>query len=299
MNNFIEYFYNIKIDKIIYNHKYYSFIYNGYTYKLYIYDNYNYNNINMLMELNNKLIGVTLLSEIIYNRNNEIISVYNGVSYILLKLYANTNKQISLNEIAFLSNTLYKEKLNVNWGFLWGRKIDYLEDLINENGKKYPLIVDSFNYFVGMAENAISYYNDIFIDKDYKYSVCHKIIRVNDTIEALYNPLNITFDYRVRDVAEYIKNAFFNNNKYILNELDNYLKTNTLSLMEAKLLVARLLYPSFYFDMYEDILIDNQEEKIILDIISKLDEYEIYLSQIISYLKQSYDIDEIRWLKKQ
>lgn len=297
MNNFIEYFYNIKIDKVIYNHKYYSFIYNGYTYKLYIYDNYN--NINMLMELNNKLIGVTLLSEIIYNRNNEIISVYNGVSYILLKLYANTNKQISLNEIAFLSNTLYKEKLNVNWGFLWGRKIDYLEDLINENGKKYPLIVDSFNYFVGMAENAISYYNDIFIDKDYKYSVCHKIIRVNDTIEALYNPLNITFDYRVRDVAEYIKNAFFNNNKYILNELDNYLKTNTLSLMEAKLLVARLLYPSFYFDMYEDILIDNQEEKIILDIISKLDEYEIYLSQIISYLKQSYDIDEIRWLKKQ
>lgn len=297
MNNFIEYFYNIKIDKVIYNHKYYSFIYNGYTYKLYIYDNYN--NINMLMELNNKLIGVTLLSEIIYNRNNEIISVYNGVSYILLKLYANTNKQISLNEIAFLSNTLYKEKLNVNWGFLWGRKIDYLEDLINENGKKYPLIVDSFNYFVGMAENAISYYNDIFIDKDYKYSVCHKIIRVNDTIEALYNPLNITFDYRVRDVAEYIKNAFFNNNKYILNELDNYLKTNTLSLMEAKLLVARLLYPSFYFDMYEDILIDNQEEKIILDIISKLDDYEIYLSQIISYLKQSYNIDEIRWLKKQ
>lgn len=297
MNNFIEYFYNIKIDKVIYNHKYYSFIYNGYTYKLYIYDNYN--NINMLMELNNKLIGVTLLSEIIYNINNEIISVYNGVSYILLKLYVNTNKQISLNEIAFLSNTLYKEKLNVNWGFLWGRKIDYLEDLINENGKKYPLIVDSFNYFVGMAENAISYYNDIFIDKDYKYSVCHKIIRVNDTIEALYNPLNITFDYRVRDVAEYIKNAFFNNNKYILNELDNYLKTNTLSLMEAKLLVARLLYPSFYFDMYEDILIDNQEEKIILDIISKLDDYEIYLSQIISYLKQSYDIDEIRWLKKQ
>lgn len=297
MNNFIEYFYNIKIDKIIYSNKYYSFIYNGYTYKLYIYDNYS--NINMLMDLNNKLLGVTLLSEIIYNRNNEIISVYNGVSYILLKLYANTNKPISLNEIAFLSNTLYKEKLSINWGFLWSRKIDYLEDLINENGKKYPLIVDSFNYFVGMAENAISYYNDIFIDKDYKYSVCHKIIRISDTIEALYNPLNITFDYRVRDVAEYIKNAFFNNNKYIFNELDAYLKSNTLSLMEVKLLVARLLYPSFYFDMYEDILIDNQEEKIILDVISKLDEYELYLSQVISYLKQSYDIDEIRWLKKE
>ena len=29
MNNFIEYFYNMKIDKIIYNDKYYSFLYNN------------------------------------------------------------------------------------------------------------------------------------------------------------------------------------------------------------------------------------------------------------------------------
>ena len=36
MNNFIEYFYGIKIDKVIYNSKYYSFIYNGYIYR---YDN--------------------------------------------------------------------------------------------------------------------------------------------------------------------------------------------------------------------------------------------------------------------
>ena len=35
MKNFIEYFYNIKIDKIFHEKNYYFFAYNGYTYKLY------------------------------------------------------------------------------------------------------------------------------------------------------------------------------------------------------------------------------------------------------------------------
>lgn len=293
----MEYFYNIKVDKIIYSDKYYSFMYKGYIYKLYIYDGYS--NIELLQELNNKLVKVTLLSEIIYNRNNEIISTYNGINYILLKIYINTLKNISLSEISFLTNTLYKEKIRVNWGILWSKKIDYLEELISENGKKYPIIVDSFNYFVGLAENAISYYNGILIDNDYKYGVSHKRIRINDSVEVLYNPLNITFDYRVRDVSEYIKNAFFNDNRNIFGEVKEYLDNSNLSLMEVKLLVARMLYPSFYFDMYEDILIDEKEEKIIMDVVVKLDDYEKYLGKMISFLKKYYDIEEVLWLKKE
>ena len=297
MNNFIEYFYGIKIDKVIYNDKYYSFIYNGFVYRLYIY-NYDPRGVKFLYYTNRMLVGNTLMSEIIINKNNDILSSYNGFVYILIKIYANVNKVISLDEISFLSNSMYKENINVNWGMLWSNKIDYLEDLINENGKKYPLIVDSFNYFVGMAENAISYFNTIDIDSGYKYVVGHKIIRWDDTVEVLYNPMNIIFDFRVRDVAEYIKNSFFNNNYNIFDELVNYLRKNYLSLMEVKLLISRLLYPSFYFEMYEDILIDNKEEKIILDVISRLDEYEDYLGKVISFFKINYDIEEIGWLKK-
>jgi len=296
MNNFIEYFYNIKVSKVLYNNKYYSFVYNDYNYRLYIY--YNDRDINHLYDINKKLIGNTLMSEIIVNRNNEVISHYNDSSYILIKIFANIDKRISLDEISLLSKSLYREGINVNWGALWSYKIDYLENLINENGKKYPLIVDSFNYFIGMAENAISYFNSIILDKNYKYVICHKVIRLDDKVDVLYNPLNITFDYRVRDIAEYIKNSFFNNNYNIFNELINYLQNNYLSLMEVKLLVSRLIYPSFYFDMYEDILIDNKEEKILLNIISKLDKYEEFLGNVISFLKTYYDIDEIGWLKK-
>lgn len=297
MNNFIEYFYNIKIDKIIYNDKYYSFLYNDYIYRLYIYED-NINNIKSIYDINKLLTKNTLMSEIIINNKNEILSEYNGILYVLIKLYANINKSISLEEISYISNILYKENLNINWGELWERKIDYLEDLINENGKKYPLIVDSFNYFVGMAENAISYFYTINIDKNYKYSISHKVIKYDDTIDSLYNPFNIIFDYKVRDVAEYIKNSYFNNNKNINEELLLYLNNNNLTIMEIKLLVSRLLYPSFYFEMYEDILIDNKEEKILLNIISKLDDYEQYLSNIISFFNSKYGIEEIEWLKK-
>ena len=296
MNNFIEYFYGIKVQNIIYNDKYYSFIYNGYVYRLYIYENNI--DINFLYDINKMLINNTLMSQIILNKDNNVISSYNGISYILIKVFVNINKNISLEEISFISNSFSKEKLNINWGTLWSNKIDYLEDLINENGKKYPLIVDSFNYFVGMCENAIAYFNSIALDNNYKYVVSHKKIKFDDMVDSLYNPLNITFDYKVRDVAEYIKNSFFNSNYNIFNELVVYLNKNYLSFTEVKLLIARLLYPSFYFDMYEDILIDNKEQKIILNIISKLDDYEEYLDNVIIFFKNYYNIDEIEWIRK-
>ena len=254
MNNFVAYFYDITIDKLTFNNKYYSFNYLGYLYRLYLIDNID---VDMLVNINKRLIDNTLVSEIIINRDGKYISTYNGSNYILIKIYANPEKKISLDEITYLANTLYTKNIKMNWAKLWSTKIDYLENLINENGKKYPLLVDSFNYFVGLAENAISYYNSIEIGNDNTYVISHKTLKYNDTVDVLYNPLNIIFDYSVRDVAEYIKNSFWNNNKNIYDELSEYMKYNHLSITDVKLLISRILYPSFYFGLYEDILIYN------------------------------------------
>lgn len=296
MVNFIEYFYNIHIENIKNNTKYYSFIYNKYLYKLYIYDDNK--NVNLIVNINKQLVYRTLMSEIIINKDGNPISIYNGIPYILIKIYASNNNKITLEDINYLSNSLYTNNININWGKLWSNKIDYLEELINENGKKYPLIVDSFNYFVGMTENAISYYNNIKIDNNYTYYISHKYIKYTDETESLYNPLNIIFDYKVRDIAEYIKNAFFQNNQNIFNELNIYLKYNHLSKTDVLLLVSRILYPSFYFELYEDILIDKKDEIIITKIINKIPEYEKYLLIVIKYFKQIYNIPEISWLNR-
>ena len=295
MNNFVAYFYKMNINNIICCNHYYSFIYNNYLYHLYEIDNNI--NINHVININKNLIHHTLVSEIIMNKDGNYISTFNNKNYILIKILVSDDKKITLNEINDLANSLYVEDLNINWGILWSKKIDYLEDLINENGKKYPIIVDTFNYFVGLAENAIAYYNDIVIPNNYKYVISHKKIRISDSVLTLYNPLNIIIDYQVRDIAEYIKNAFFLNNNKILDELNDYLKINQLSYVDVKLLISRLLYPSFYFDLYEDILIDGKSERIIIPIIDKLPSFEKYLADIINYFKRNYNIPEIPWLK--
>jgi len=295
MKNFLEYFYNIKVTDIDDKKKYYSFINNNYLYRLYVYEVYG--DINLLYDISNNLSNNTLISIIIKNRFNELLTNYNGINYVLIKIFVNVNKIISLEEIAYLDNSLSNDKVKTNWGMLWSNKIDYLEQFISENGKKYPIIVDSFNSYGAMAENAISYYNDIDTS-NIKSFISHKKIRINDKVDAIYNPLNIIFDYRVRDIAEYIKISFFNNNYNIYNELNAYFKKNYLSYNEIMLLVSRLLYPSFYFDLYEDILVNKQDEKIILDYVSKTNDYEKYLNDMINYFRNMYDIPIIEWLKK-
>ena len=299
MNNFIKFFYNMKVTNTNFINNYYEFNHNNNYYRLYIlneeYNIYNYNNI---YTINKELIKNTLMSEIILNKDKNIITTYHNINYILLKINCNINKNITLEEIDYLSKVKIVNNNKSNWGLLWSKKIDYLEELISENGKKYPQVVNSFNYFIGLSENAISYYNNIDIDNNMMYYISHKVLRPTDKVDSLYNPLNIIYDYRVRDVAEYIKNSFWTDNHNIYNELNNYLYKNNLSLNEVKLLISRILFPSFYFDLYEDIFNYNKDEKILNNIISRIDEYEEYLNSIIIYFKRFYPIDEIEWLKK-
>lgn len=299
MNNFIKFFYNMKVTNTNFINNYYEFNHNNNYYRLYIlneeYNIYNYNNI---YTINKELINNTLMSEIILNKDKNIITTYHNINYILLKINCNINKNITLEEIDYLSKVKIVNNNKSNWGLLWSKKIDYLEVLISENGKKYPQVVNSFNYFIGLSENAISYYNNIDIDNNMMYYISHKVLRPTDKVDSLYNPLNIIYDYRVRDVAEYIKNSFWTDNHNIYNELNNYLYKNNLSLNEVKLLISRVLFPSFYFDLYEDIFNYNKDEKILNNIISRIDEYEEYLNSIIIYFKRFYPIDEIEWLKK-
>ena len=299
MKNFIKFFYNMKVTNTNFINNYYEFNHNNNYYRLYIlneeYNIYNYNNI---YTINKELINNTLMSEIILNKDKNIITTYHNINYILLKINCNINKDITLEEIDYLSKVKIVNNNKSNWGLLWSKKIDYLEELISENGKKYPQVVNSFNYFIGLSENAISYYNNIDIDNNMMYYISHKVLRPTDKVDSLYNPLNIIYDYRVRDVAEYIKNSFWTDNHNIYNELNNYLYKNNLSLNEVKLLISRVLFPSFYFDLYEDIFNYNKDEKILNNITSRIDEYEEYLNSIIIYFKRFYPIDEIEWLKK-
>ena len=302
MKNIINYFYNLNITKLTNKDNIYSFYDNDELYHFYIYNN-SIKNLDLTKDIYDSLKNDTLIHEIIINKDNSIITYYNNIPYILCKINININKPITLGEINYLSSKVIITNSKItyhSWQDLWSIKMDYLEKVINENGKKYPIIVDSFNYFVGMAENAISYYNNLSnkeVDNN-SLVISHRIININDTVYAIYDPVNIIIDHKARDIAEYIKYSFFSDNTNIFKELNVYFKYNYYTKDDVVMLLARVLYPSFYFNMYEDIMINSKEEKIITNITSKLDKYELYLARVFKYFNNFYNLPVPEWLNK-
>lgn len=305
MKNIINYYYNlnpIKISKIF---NYYYFYLNNELYFFIIY-NRKEQDINAIYSFNQSLLANNILvNEIINNKNKTIITFVHRIPYILVKVQINQNKDITLSEISYLSNLKIKYPNNLmrsNWANLWSNKIDYLEYQIEQNKLKYPLLTDSFNYFIGLAENAISYLNNTIAtlkpEKNDIGVISHDTILIDDTVYSLYNPLNIIIDHKSRDLAEYIKISFFKENYKIFDELEEYFKHNYLSFYGINLLIARILYPSFYFELYDNIINKEINENAIIKITSRINDYENYLHEIFTFLKKFYNIQEINWIKK-
>ena len=305
MKNTINYYYNLNPNKIKQIFNYYYFYINNELYYFIIYTR-KINDIKAIYDFNQKMLKKNILvNEIINNTTNTIITYINQIPHILVKISININKPISLPEIFYLSsyNIHYNNALmRSNWANLWSNKIDYLEYHQEQNSKKYPLLKESFNYFVGMAENAISYINNIIttlkIEKTDIGVISHDKFKLDDTVYSLYDPQNIIIDHKSRDIAEYIKLSFFKDNYKIFDELDEYFKHNYFSFYGMSLLVARILYPSFYFELYDEIIQGLINESTILKITSRINEYEDYLNDIINYLHKYYAIYDINWLKK-
>ena len=71
---------------------------------------------------------------------------------------------------------------------------------------KKKLILDSVNYYIGLAENAIFIANK-FYDGSESY-IQHYRIGVPVKYADYFNPTNLVGDVYVRDIAEYIKSSF-------------------------------------------------------------------------------------------
>ncbi len=303
MKNNIMYYYNLRIDNITQNNNNYYFTINNDNYCFTIYTR-DIKESNEIYKLNKYMLSSNILvHEIIPNKDNYVVTIINNIPYILYKIYINKNKKLTINELTYLSNYTYQvDKILTrnNWNILWSNKIDYFEYQINQMGKKYPILVDTFAYFTGLAENAISYVKYTTLETQIETSdnpvISHR--KINNTIEPLYNPLNIILDHKSRDIAEYIKLSFLNKNTNIYQELDSYFSNNYYSEYGLRLLYARIIYPSFYFDMYEQIIQGLRKESDLLNIVTLLDDYELYLKEMYYYLKKYHNIPEIDWITK-
>ena len=291
MKNTIKYYYNLNINNIQKKDKNYYFNINNNNYLLLKCDNIE--ELDDIYKLDSYLIQILPVHKIILNINNEIITKINDNNYLLLQLYI--DNKVDLNKIIELNNINipdYFSKLRRdNWSLLWTNKIDYLEYQLSQIGRKYPIIRDSFNYYIGLAENAIILVNNT--DKrNIVLGLSHR--RISSNFFDLYNPLNIVIDIRIRDVCEYFKYCFFDNID-ISRELELFLNYNNLDINEGKLFLARMLFPTYYFDLYEKVINNEIDESEIKKIIVKADSYEKILKQIYYHFKNNQL--NIEWLE--
>lgn len=298
MKNILEFYYNLSLEEEILNRNgnyYFVINNNSFVFRPFYGNN---NSIDDIYKLNNYLSNFSYIDKIILNKFNSPITKVKDILYVLILLKGNNNINPSIiSNLASIDIPSFKSLERNNWEVLWGNLIDYYEMQIGQNEKKYPLIRESFDYFVGMGENAISYL--VNTKKEVKPNFYDKkVLSHNNLYNSLFDPLNIILDHKARDLAEYIKLSFFNNNQNIFKELDEYFYYNHYSFYGMRILFARIIYPSFYFKLYDEILSKKKEEKELNSIIKRIDDYELYLSNIYFYLRKYYDIPMIEWLKK-
>ncbi len=294
MKNAINYYYSLYPDDIYQTEKGYYFILNQtrYFFTKYLGDT---KEIQKIYDMHMHLLSQNFyVHPIILNNQNQILTYISNEPYILMITIYYENK-ININDIIAFSNSIaYTTKPN-NWGNLWSQKNDYLEYQISMLGTDHPLIRESFSYYIGLGETAIQLVNSLEKTND-SLVYAHRRLGINDRQYDLYNPLNLTIDFKVRDMAEYLKSRFFSGED-INDELTYYLNHTKLSTHEYLLFLARMIYPTYYFDLYEEIITNRKKDEEIKKIIIKTDDFENVIKTIYHYYKTFLPVPIIDWLE--
>ena len=243
--------------------------------------------------------------EVIRNRGNSFLTKVNEYNYILFKVN-NLSEEYDIFDMVNISNKLVlnnnKSSLyRNNWGSLWSDKIDFFEYQVRELGVEKNVVKSSFSYYVGLSENAISYVNNAILKyggvSSGRIVLSHRRVFYPNYKLNYMNPLSFVFDLEVRDVAEYLKSMFFKKDiEYCLDELKSYLSIRKLNIYEYHMFYARLLYPSYYFDVYDSVMNKNVNEEELVKIVKRSNDYEKFLK--ITYLEISkyVRLDKIDWI---
>lgn len=289
MRNVLKYFYNIVIDEINEYEDYGIIKSND---QIYIFKKYIQNEEETKYIVNILFNNHIPIHTIIINNQDSMLTKYNQDNYILLLL----NETSTNLESDFFMIIVPNKENNINE--LWSQKLDYYMQQIRELALGKELLINTFNYYIGLAENAVSVYNRaINMAGNVQYAISHRRITIpNYTINYL-DPTNMLIDIRVRDIAEYTKAKFFNGNMTTKELMELIIKYN-FNDKELNILYARLLYPTYYFDLFEDNILGEEDEDRILYYVERRRDYEIFLYDIYMMLRNQHQVFEIEWLKK-
>lgn len=305
MKETIKYYYNIDVDNLEESNGKYHFKWHNRDF-FFVFYNRNLEELDdiLLCVQNMREKGIQV-NDLFLNRNNSYLTKVNDYNYILMAV-TNYEETYDIFDIASIANKLKLNQQNSklyrnNWGNLWMQKIDYFEYQIRELGLNKVVTKDSFSYYIGLAENAISYVNNVNLKyprENATIVLAHRRVFYPNYKLNFMNPLSFIFDLEVRDIAEYLKAMFFgtDDTQEVLEDLKAYLKIKSMTYYEASMLYARLLYPSYYFDIYEEVMNNDRNEEDLVSVVSKCNSYELFLKEAYLEISKYAPIEKIDWL---
>lgn len=298
LQSFIFDYYGYNVDKLDNN----TFIFKGYTFLLIKIDD-SEEEVNKLNNLINSL-SYNFNNDVVYivkNKYDQYVSSFND-GQICILAYKNTNINIS-DYVKMHSTYLNSFSYSVNIHdiiALWDQRLEYIENqcLVNLNFEfdSHYSLYEYAMYSIGLAINALQYMSDMNVDfnkNNYNATLTHRRIKKMDKYEA-FNPFNLIVDHSSRDIAELYKNDLID-----LQTLINLCLKYNYSIDEYEYLLARLLYPTFIFDVIEDISISSSFEdnsSIIYHSIAKQNKLFDKIKLYYSYLIKNFSIRPINWL---
>lgn len=229
----------------------------------------------------------------VLNKDGSIFTMYQDFLFVLLKIN-DINPKISQNKNQIrLDNTKKYYLDRSDWYELWTRKNDYYEYQYEHIKGKHKVIDESINYYIGLAENAISYIASI--PSNLKVQEKRGLYPKRIIEREHHNPLNYVIDYKERGLSETLKYLFLNQ-KYLSQNIENIILSYNCTETGYKLLYGRMLYPSMYFDIYDKVINDFENEKELVEVVKRSKEYEEYLKEIYRIISKHTEIKNIDWL---
>ena len=295
MINLLQHFYNIEPTNIKYSSNKCFFYYRNYVFYFFSIDN-----LNKVMSSYD--LSIYLLSNnfychsFVFNIDNEIYTFYDGKYYILLRCLNFNNIVLGIDSLKYFYNSFYLfsdiSVSKIRLSFI--ERVDYFEYEAENFKIQYPLIYNSFKYFIGLAENAIQLLLSV---KNIKCSISHFDYDNFSNYFEFYNPLNFIIDCSSRDLSIYVQNKFFLSN-FNFSYIRNYILYFINNLDDAIVFFSRLLFPSYYFRMCDSIFYNSVSENVISSVLNKVFEYECFLSDVYDFLSIYFHMPYIDWLKK-
>lgn len=213
----------------------------------------------------------------------------NSDGYCLMKIltFGNEITEYEMKrfyELRNFNDEFYKQYVSLTE--LWYKKLDYLEYQVSELSNKM-IINNSIDFYLGIAEEILQFlsnYNNASLNS--YLSLAHRKLE-NFNVIDFYNPLNIIIDIYTRDLGLYVKYSC--DYEYLYQFLQNAPHDYT-----YYYLYARLILPSDYFNLLEDILLDDKKERELSNYINKYCEYEDY----IKCIDEMFGFSLFPWIKK-